>query len=183
MDIPGRWRPATPQPLERGTATLEAALVVGLLLMLALGAFEYGMALQDWLSVASSSREGARVAGAAGDDVNGDCLILEATAGALFDNLANEEVAAVTIFESDTSGAHLREVSYRPVRTGDTVDLTCIGSWSRLASGFPTSDRTEGRWIGVEVSFDHQWITGFLWWNGAVNWSESTVMRIEPRGS
>ena len=168
---------------QRGAATLEATLVVGLLLLLAIGAFEYGMAFRDWLSVASASREGARVAAAAGDAGTADCLVLEATAGSLFGNIPNEEVAAVNIYQSNAAGDQLATNSYRPARTDDNVNLVCSGGWVWLSVGFDPAARSEGSWIGVEVEFDHHWHTGFLWFTGSAQWGEATVMRVEPDGA
>jgi hypothetical protein len=32
----------------------------------------------------------------------------------------------------------------------------------------------------VKVIADHAWKTGFLWWNGSVEWQEDAVFHIEP---
>ena len=51
---------------ERGTAAIELALVFLIMLMLAIGTFEWGTGFADRISLASSVREGARVGAAAG---------------------------------------------------------------------------------------------------------------------
>jgi len=170
---------------ERGSALIETALVLGMLLMLALGAFEYGMAFREWLSVTNATREGARLAAQAGDHTNADCLILEATAGAL-QSLAASQIQQVTIFESDETGSFgSNQQRYRPAVAGDNPDLlVCDQGWFPLIETWPPSSRdNDGSvrdWIGVRLTFDHEWITGFLWWNGTVEWTDDTIMRMEP---
>ena len=47
---------------ERGAALLETALTLPLLLMVAVGIFEFGRAYQTWQVLTNAAREGARVA-------------------------------------------------------------------------------------------------------------------------
>ena len=47
---------------ERGTALLETALTVPLLLLVSVGIFEFGRAYQTWQVLTNAAREGARVA-------------------------------------------------------------------------------------------------------------------------
>jgi Flp pilus assembly protein TadG len=47
---------------ERGTAILETALTLPLLLMVSVGIFEFGRAYQTWQILTNAAREGARVA-------------------------------------------------------------------------------------------------------------------------
>lgn len=178
---------------DRGAAAVETALVMGVLLMLAMGSFEWGMALRDWMSVTSSSREAARVGASAGDTTGADCLILEAAAGGL-QNVSDDQVVRVTIYKTDTSGADLASNIYRPSQdTDDPASLVCA-SWFPIALSWPESSRdNDGAtrdWIGVEIEFDHDWTTGFMWWSGSVCergtavgvdcWKQHTVMHIEP---
>ena len=46
---------------ERGTALLEAALTVPLVLLISIGIFEFGRAFQTWQVLTNAAREGARV--------------------------------------------------------------------------------------------------------------------------
>lgn len=178
---------------DKGAAVIETAMVLSLLLMLALGAFEYGMAFREWLSVTSATREGARLAAQAGDYVdtsdpnnkNADCLILEATAGALR-SLDASQVVQVTIFESNASGDFTsNQERYRPSVSGDSAALLrCNSGWFSLGGNWPPSARdNDGSvrdWIGVRLEFRHTWITGFLWWSGNVTWTDDAIMRMEP---
>lgn len=47
---------------ERGTALLETALTLPLLLLVSVGIFEFGRAYQTWQVVTNAAREGARLA-------------------------------------------------------------------------------------------------------------------------
>jgi hypothetical protein len=178
---------------EEGSAAVETALVLGVLLMLALGSFEWGMALRDWMSVTAGTREGARVGASAGDETNADCLILEAAAGSL-QAIEDDQVISVSIFKTDTAGNRGNFNLYRPSQdTDDPASLVC-GTWFQLSNSWPATSRdNDGStrdWLGVEVEFDHDWMTGFLFWSGSICdrgtsvtddcWKQDTVMHIEP---
>ena len=47
---------------ERGAALLEAAITIPMLLLIAVGIFEFGRAYQTWQVLTNAAREGARVA-------------------------------------------------------------------------------------------------------------------------
>ena len=53
---------------ERGAALLEVALTLPLLLLVAVGIFEFGRAYQTWQILTNAAREGARVAVLPGTD-------------------------------------------------------------------------------------------------------------------
>lgn len=158
-------------------------MIVGLLLTLVLGSFEWGIALRDWMTVSSSTREGARAAASAGSISSADCRILEATASAL-QNIASEDVVEVMIYKSDANGAVGQAQRYRTVRDSDPVSLSCVNNWYLIQNGWPAAARNDGAtnrdWVGVRVVFDHHWQTDFLWFTGSSRWNEDTVMRIEP---
>lgn len=184
MRIRGRDR-------ERGATLVEFAIVFGLLLMIALGAYEYGMAFRDWLSVTVAAREGGRVAASAASFGQADCVILEATAGAL-QSLSSGGIEEVEIYKSDINGGYPGANSsvtrrYSPFNPGDPSLVACASTrWNaeHLGSGWDPEDRvnTEGAsdWIGVRIDFDHTWQTNFLWWSGDISWSDDAVFRIEP---
>lgn len=47
---------------QRGTALLEAAITIPILLLISVGIFEFGRAYQTWQVLTNAAREGARVA-------------------------------------------------------------------------------------------------------------------------
>jgi hypothetical protein len=170
---------------------VEFSLIFGLLLTIALGAFEYGMVFRDWLSVTIAAREGGRVSASAANFLDADCVVLEATTGAL-QSLQSGEVAEVHIYRSDANGSHPGDNSaftrrYSPYNPGDPALVACAGSdWNaeHLGASWDPDDRvnTAGAadWIGVRVEFEHTWFTGFLWFNGTVFFSDDAVFRMEP---
>ncbi len=50
-----RWR------TDRGTALVEAAIIIPILLLIAAGIFEFGRAYQTWQVLTNAAREGARM--------------------------------------------------------------------------------------------------------------------------
>jgi hypothetical protein len=170
---------------ERGAAAVEFSLVFMLLLMIAIGAFEWGMGFRDSLAVSSAAREGARVGSASGTNSSADCLILEASAGAL-KSVSGNQVAELWIFRSTTSGAIQsgQYQQYRPAQPTDNPATLVCGTWFRMTNSWPAANRintgSNRDWLGVRIVYDHAWKTGFLWWNGSSRWNETAVMRLEP---
>jgi hypothetical protein len=171
---------------DKGAVLVEMSVVILLLLMIALGAFEYGMAFRSWFGAAASSREGARVGASVGPNASADCRILESVAAAL-QSVSGDEVQRVDIFEyfpaTDTRGSFN---AYRPfdAATDNPLNLRCTSWFIMSGSGWTETSRdnsgADRDWIGVEVEFRHNWITNFLWWDGSVDWSNTSVMRLEP---
>ena len=174
---------------DRGTAALELALAFFVILLIALGAYEFGTAFADRTAMANAAREGARAGSAAGDyDAGGgddaDCIVIEAAAGAL-QGMEGNEVKELWIYESDPSGfvgLNGNIQRYKPDE-GEGVDLTCSGAdWHRLLNAYPPSERGLGtnQWLGVKLRVDHDWKTGFAFFSGSTSWEEDVVMRLEP---
>jgi hypothetical protein len=187
-----RWVPGRRRVRDKGAAVIEFSIVFALLLTISLGAFEYGMAFRDWLSVSVAAREGARVAASAATYGQADCVILEATAGAL-QSLNSGELKEVHIYRSDASGSYPGAGSsynrrYRPAVSGEPGLIACTGGseWYpiSLGSNWDPNDRdnsgTNADWIGARVIFDHQWLTDFLWWSGTATYTDDAVFRMEP---
>lgn len=169
---------------DQGTAVVELAIALMLILMLAIGTYEFGSAFGDRTAMANSVREGARVGSAAGPNVDADCRIIEAAAGAL-SGISSNNVEWLWIYESDASGIFTTtRQAYRPAQSSDTVNLTCNNQWFRFENAWPPGNRQNGGanrdWLGVRIQVEHDWKTGFLWWNGSTRWEESTIMRLEP---
>jgi hypothetical protein len=169
---------------ERGTAAIELAMAIMIMLMLAIGAYEWGTGFADRIAMTSAVREAGRVGSAAGQLPDADCRIIEAAASAL-NAVAGNPVKGLWIYESDKVGVvGLSRQVYVPTDDED-VDLVCAGNnWTLSSGGWPSSARSNSGanrdWLGVKVIVDHEWKTGFLWWNGSVEWEEDAVFRLEP---
>lgn len=170
---------------EGGLATIELALTMGMLLLLALGAFEYGMFFGQAQDVAAASREGARTAASAGDAPTADCLVLEAASGALFGTTGGT-VAQITIRKANVSGAPLQQ-RFRPsVAADDPLLLECSGGWFKIENNWPAASRddegVDRDWVEVRIDYEHDWITNFLWFSGSTQFAEETTMHMPPNG-
>ena len=156
-----------------------------ILLVLALGAYEWGTGFSDRISMTSAVREAGRVGSAAGDNPDADCRIIEAAAGAL-QAVSGNSVKQLWIYESDVIGtvSLTNRQIYRPA-VGSEVGLSCTGgTWFPAANGWPYDARdnlsADRDWLGVKVIVDHEWRTGLLWWKGSVEWEEDAVFHLEP---
>jgi hypothetical protein len=169
---------------ERGATLIEFSLVFMLLMMLSIGAYEFGMGFRDSLAVSSATREAARLGGAVGNRASGDCLILEAAAGAL-SSISGNQVSQLWVFKTDGTGAVGGQSNrYRPGQPTDNPASLVCGTWFPLSTTWVETTRdndgTVRDWLGIRVIYDHAWKTGFLWWDGTVQWSEDAVMHLEP---
>ena len=173
---------------EEGAALVEFALVATLLFTILFGIIEFGLAFRDWLSVTSATREGARVASAAGNDPAADCYILDAMTGPLL-AVPTDDAATfkVTIFKADSNGDPIPGVwqVYVPF-DGTNLDLTCTKTWTAGPGNGGYEPATRGvnagslDTIGVRIEFTHQWVTNF--WPVSGEWTDDAVMRMEPKG-
>jgi hypothetical protein len=170
---------------ESGAVAIETALITGLLILIVMGAFEYGMAFRSWFGLSAASREGARVGASVGPIDGADCAVLEAAAAAL-SSTSGDKVVRIKIFDHDpVNGTDGANNTYRPFDpdTDDPAFLRC-STWFVVNAGWNETSRDntgdDRDWLGVEVTFRHDWITGFLWWSGSVQWSNRAVMRLEP---
>lgn len=165
---------------ERGASVVEMAMVLPLLIILAIGAAELGFAFIDWFDVSAATREGARVGAAAGTDSGADLVILAVVDEALAD-LPYGEVTEVWIYDAAADGSVIDEVSrtnkYAPLPSGGFTTLQ--NPWSPVSRVTnPNLDLTR---LGVRVFFDHNWVTGFLFWSGTASFDDETIMRLEPQ--
>ena len=84
---------------ERGAALLEVALTLPLLLLVAVGIFEFGRAYQTWQILTNAAREGARVAVLPGTD---DEAVEERVQEYLTAGLLTEAESADVTIDRDT---------------------------------------------------------------------------------
>lgn len=176
---------------EHGVALVELALLLPLLLLLAIGAFEVGMMLRDSLTVSTATREAGRVAASTANYGDADCVILEAAAGAL-QSIESGTIDEVHIYKSDTNGSIPGDNSptmrrYSPFQTGDPSLVACSGfDWNaeHLGGSWDPDDRVNqvgsADWIGVRIRYGHTWFTDFAWFSGTVDLQDQSVFRIEP---
>ena len=177
---------------DRGASLVETGIILPILLALSLGISEVAFLVVDFLTVSNSAREGARTGAAAADYVDGatgvdaDDLILEAVEQAAC-NLQFSDLTTVRIFKTDADGdpentANLLN-QYEPGVTG--LDCSSSGNGLVCTNGCPWAVGSRNRtlpnpdFLGVEVSFFHDGVIGFLPLP-TTTWNETAVMRLEP---
>jgi hypothetical protein len=175
---------------DRGASTIEAAFVLPVILLIALGAAEFGFAFVDWLSVSNAARTGARIASAAGTSSSADSIVLDAVAEALGD-MDSSSVQAVWIYKADASGRPADAslgcaIGSENLCTTSNVYVLTSNTWScKPGNGCPWTpslrdDHLPGLdQVGVRIVFEHQWLTSFMPISGGP-WVEDGVFQIEP---
>lgn len=179
---------------DRGVAIVEFAFTFIILVVLAIGAFEYGLVFRDSLTVSNSTREASRVGASAADNMDADCLILDAAAGVL-QSLGSGVIEEIQIYKSDENGVYPGELTstirqYAPWTDVTPPPIFCASGsgWDdlHLGASWDPDDRVDDEgdadWIGVRVKYDHSWSTGFPPWtkSGVFALSDDAVFRIEP---
>ena len=118
---------------EKGAALLEAAITIPMLLLIAVGIFEFGRAYQTWQVLTNAAREGARVA-----------VLPDPTPGIVeqrvFDYLeagqlrSDPESVDVVVNRSDTITVNGADVSASRVTVDYPFEFMVIGGVVRLVS-------------------------------------------------
>jgi len=163
---------------ERGAAAVELALVLPVLLLILFGIIEYSLMFKDSLTMASTSRAGARMASAAPrsptmaeDTISSVLSSLEA--------LPDGAIEEVWIYQADADGEPecTTDTCYRYVANGDELRLMDGYAWEvadrNACVGDPEADR-----VGVYVRAERAFLSGFF--PGSMTLTDHTVMRLEP---
>jgi Flp pilus assembly protein TadG len=166
---------------ERGATLVEATFLIPILLLLAIGLSEVGLTVIDWMAVSNASREGARVGAAAGSNATSDDLILQVV-GQASCAIDNGELTSVRIYKSDLNGDMVSNAEN--VYTLNSLNCaTKTASWTTNTFSWPPASRNDKidnlDILAVEITFDHDSITGFLpLFDGT--WIDKATMRLEP---
>jgi Flp pilus assembly protein TadG len=181
---------------ERGAALVEFALVAPVLMLLIFGAFEYGMFFKDYLTVANTTRTGARVGSAAGSSADADYQILQAVkaaAAALPGGSAS--IQQISIYKSASAGGSPTTTCQTTSSATDKCNTYTASAFSQPSSKFgcgagsldsvwcPTT-RVDSQaigpdYIGVWVKTTHGFVTKLFGTSRTI--TDSVVMRIEPK--
>jgi Flp pilus assembly protein TadG len=164
---------------------MESAIVLPLLLILAIGLSEAGLALFDWMAVSNATREGARIGASAGDLSSGgttaDTLILDAVAQASC-AMRNGDLTTVRVYKSNSSGGMIG--SNQNVYTLNSLNCsTMTAAWTTNTFNWNPTSRNNVLnnldTLGLEVTFEHESLTGlFTWFEGT--WTDRVWMRLDP---
>lgn len=170
---------------DRGAVAVEMAVVVPILLLLAFGMLEFGLAFKSKLTISNAVNSATRQATVLGSDDAADVEILDALEAGL--SGAVDRVEYVDIFKGDASGDPL--VWDRYTRSaGGCGWIPCpnpgAGVFGAPADYIPCSrdDRIgDGAvdTIGVRVAYTHTWVSGVFGLPDQT-WHETARARLEP---
>ena len=183
------------RPDERGAALIEAAIIMPVLLLIVFGIFEFGLLFRDELTLAQSTRDGARAGSAYGNDYDADFKVMRTIENAstavppelitrivIFDPGPAEENGAPT--DDCKNGIAVVDVCnvYTPANWADTQRFGCNDSNDLDKFWCPADRRVQlGNvgYIGVWIEFVHPFVTGFF--GDDITLTDQTIMRIEPK--
>lgn len=190
---------------ERGAALVEMIMITPVLVMLAIGILEFGLAWRDSITVSSTLRAGARVGSNAGKDRLADYNSLLAVQAAVA-SIPNTQIVKIVIYKSTTAdgtipancktstsgilgscnvytSAQLAALSTANFgTTGSGLGATCASGsldamWCPL--GRETRQAVGTDYFGIWMQVSHPYVTRVFPGSG-ITISDSTVMRIEP---
>jgi Flp pilus assembly protein TadG len=181
---------------ERGASLVEFALVAPILMLLTFGTFEFGMLFKDYLSVANTTRAGARVGSAAGSGADADYQILQAVkaSAAALPGGANA-IQQISIYKSTTTGGGPPSTCQTASSVTDKCNTYTASAFSQPVSKFgcgagtldtawcPTtredSQAIGPDYIGVWVKTTHGFVTKLFGTSKVI--TDHVVMRVEPK--
>ena len=175
---------------DRGAVAVEMAIVVPVLVLLAFGMLEFGLAFTNKLAMSHAVNQATRHATVLGTDDYADIEILDALDAGLSGNVG--AIVHVDIFKANASGTPLVWDRYVPDADGVLCDWdpcpdpAIVGSvvYGNPAD-YPPCSRDikigDGKvdTIGVRVAYTHTWITGVLGLPPQT-WHETARARLEP---
>jgi len=177
----------------RGSTLVEAAIVLPIILLVVLGTVEIGLAFKDFLTVGAMSRDGARIAALSARDDVSDCAVLKGIA-AIGTQGDIEKITGVEIYKAAEGSGTQGVTNYWTYNGGDadicTVPYDPVNDgWDPGASSYPPISRNTTIYvtpppnldiIGVRITMNHDWITGFPPFRGSFTINETTITRVEP---
>ena len=187
---------------EAGQSLVEFALIFPTFIVLTLFIIEFAFVFSAILGVNYASRNGALVAAEAGDDKLADCVILQQVEDSIGAPGNKANVQTVTIYRTDQSGSvRYATLTYTrggtttctkgtgPTATSLTVPYSApTGSYTydqrcNFLNGCPALGRSQIDTIGIEITYDHSWVTpirNFGLAGTGATLTQSNAMRMEP---
>lgn len=186
---------------ERGTVTVEMAMVAMFLLTLIAGTYDYGMAWRAALVTNEAARTAARTGSSLGADPQADWYALSGARAALTNGGRINDVQRVIVYKSATVNGNVPAACLDPTNTSTTEPCTVItGSQFRgmTASSFNSTTgcftvATVKNWCAssrneVQLTADYYGIyieikatNTFKVIANSVTIARDAVMRIEPQ--
>jgi hypothetical protein len=165
---------------------VEAALMLPIILLLTLSLLELGLAFRHFLTLSFTTREAARIGALAGNDIAADCHMIDG----IVEAFGPGDLTGVTIeifkAEEDDGEPDPSKVNEWKLRVGgdplvcDTANWEVTENWPSVDRNVTVGPTTELDILGVTISTDHAWVTGFPPWRGTLNISRTALQRLEP---
>jgi hypothetical protein len=192
---------------DSGSAMVEFAFVLPLLLVLFIGIAEFGIAFKQKLAVDNAVQTAARTGSSLGTNVAADMAILDSIQQGFSGLPGNGDtlVTKVTVYKADSfgdvQGSLINTYLYTPQVSGcdwtpcpnpssDTDESNIGGSWlpSNRQVEFETGPLDN---MGVTIYYGHDWVLGGYGFlpdlpcndDGSQCWTETSVLRLEPVSS
>jgi hypothetical protein len=182
---------------ERGAVIVEAALVFPILVVLALGVGEYGVAWRDRLTVQTAVRSSARVGSSLGQDPQADYNALQ-TLSSAFGKIPLAAISKVIIYKSTAANGQVPNLCISNGSQAGICNVYTSANLSAPSSSFgcgagaldlswcPTTrviDQGAAAgpdYMGVWISVNRTYMSGLFGTNGykITDWA---VFRLEPQ--
>jgi Flp pilus assembly protein TadG len=170
---------------------VEMAVVLPLLLLLVVGAIEFGLLFHERLTVASAASSAARTGATMGTRAEADYAILQALEAGLYDQVDTSVLIQVEIFEANpingSKTGNFDRYAYVPGATGckwspcpDVAADGPQGSWTPDTRDTLLEPSGGGLDVlGVEIVYHHDAVSGMIPGIDR-NVTERALIRLEP---
>jgi hypothetical protein len=183
---------------ESGAALVEFAIILPLLLYLVFGIVEFGLFFRDYLTVANTTRTGARVGSSAGATADADYRILQSlkSAASALPSGANS-IDGISVFKASAVSSALPNSSCTTGSVSGVCNFYTAADLNRPQTDFgcgvgdrdlawcPTgrsdSQSAGTDYVGVWIKTTHGFVTRLYGPSRTI--TDSVVMRIEPKRS
>ena len=178
---------------------IEAAIMTPLFFLLLFAALEFGLAFRNYLTVANTTRNGARIASAVGDDLSADYNILNEVQSASA-AIPSASINVIVVFDAGSVNGSIEDVSRVSCKTASVSgvcnrytpadfalgenDFGCGSSdpdrfWCPDTRNVSLAVTGPPDYIGVYLSVDYEFITGLF--GSTKTFTDEVVIRIEPK--
>ena len=180
---------------QRGTVLVEAALIMPLLIMLAMGTIEFGLGWRDRVGVQTTVRAAARTGATLGSDSQADYNILQMLKSGLGTNYT--KTTRIVIYKASAADGAVPSACLSGTSQTGVCNVYVASDMTKASTSFgcgtgtidtawcPTSrisniSNTSGLdYLGVYIAFNHTLITGSFG-TGSITIKDNVVMRVEP---
>ena len=181
---------------QRGAVLVEAAVIMPLLIMMAMGTIEFGLGWRDRTSVQTTVRAAARTGATLGSDLQADYNILQTLKSGLGANYT--KTVRVVIYEAAAANGAVPAACLTGTSQAGVCNVYVAADMAKPSTSFGCGagavdtawcpdtrisniSNTAGLdYLGVYIAFNHSMITGSFG-TGNITIKDNVVMRVEPK--